>query len=781
MADPLRALVSEAYPHARITGNSARCNDILGLQPGQSLYINLVDGSWHDKNTGDRGRDIRSLFVARKDLEKYFSQIEQAMAWIAAGGGALAPVVPLRGKDVLVGDTRMPTQVKHPVHGVARPEDCYWYRSQVGTYLGCAARFIDKNGKKIVPSYVSVSRKGSPSTWHWTGFGGSGPLYNGMELLNPENSHVRVIVVEGEKTAEALVGADSAIVTTWAGGTDNVRNVSWFELRGRDVTLCPDYDNAGVSAMEVIGNILRAEGCRVRIVPGEAVASALGVNSPPKGWDVADVIAEPEVIARAILDEAEKGGDVDEAPPFFTNTKGETKPSAANALLAIEGATELGIVFNDDVKLVGYRTAPPWRGGGEGFDPMRDEDVIRLMYYLKHKHGVDFPRQGVLEGLLATAAKSSFSPWTDWLDGLKWDGEPRIDNVFGAIGCTVPEGGDEGRYMRFCSQYIFTGVVSRLYRPGIQMDMMPVLEGRQGIGKSRFIKTLAGMFTPGVDHSSYVSLDLGLLAGNGFGQKDAQMMISGSVFVEVEELSQIDNTDVNTVKRIVSVQSDKFRPPYGATMKEYWRRCMLIGTTNRTDYLRDDTGNRRFLPVSLNCVDAEMDMVWLLDNREQLFAEAVCRFREYAAPGKKLKDLLDLPDSLRDYHSQVTNDRFIDEPWADVLRDYFTSTEVKLDKEGRIPASVILLAVFDIKPAFQTTRVFKQLTTAMRIIGATHERVRQPDGSRRSMYKIPPKDKLGESPVETAARELVTGGTEFSPFTSGGGDVSDAFDGDERP
>lgn len=754
MSEQVRALFLKTFPHGKASATHGRANDIYGRAPGQSLVFDFVAGTWSDRATTQSGSTIESLYAERGDLPEHRAEVLAAQESLE-GHGARGVLVPIR-KDVLVGDMVPPSRTRHPKHG--KPSACYWYRSLTGLYMAGALRFDLEDGNKTGRYLVALSTPGAPSTWHWRGnLGPSGLLYNAMDLLHPDKSSMQVLVVEGEKTAEALVGAASAVVTTWSGGSKCAGMAGWHELRGRDVILCPDYDAPGIAAMELIANILRGYGCKVRIVAGEAVASALGIHTPKEGWDVGDAEREPEVIARAILDEAERTLPPPDIPLFFLSDRGVPKPTAANALLAMEGADELGIVFNDDLKVPGYRACPPWRGGGGGFDPMKDVDVIRLTHFLRNKHGVDFPRSGVLEGYLAVAATSHFSPWRDYLNGLEWDHELRIDNLLDLIGCKTPDFGEEAEYLSFGTAYMFCGVVARVLQPGIQMDMMPVLEGRQNIGKSKLIKVMAGQFSEGVDPSSYVSLDLGLMAGKGFGQKDAQMAVAGAILVEVEELAQIEATDVNVMKRFISLQVDVFRPPYGANMVTYKRQCMLIGTTNRKDYLRDDTGNRRFLPIHMECRAEGIDIEWLIEHRDQLFAEAVHRFREHEAAGT-LQAILDLPPGMRAFHERTTNDRFVEEPWVETLRDYFLSNKVKLEPGGLISASDILESVFNIEPRNHNAKNFTLLKKALVQMGAEHVTQRE-RGGRRSMYKIPPKSELGTPKTELAARGHVEGGS----------------------
>ena len=72
---------------------------------------------------------------------------------------------------------------------------------------------------------------------------------------------------------------------------------------------------------------------------------------------------------------------------------------------------------------------------------------------------------------------------------------------------------------------------------------------------------------------------------------------------------------VEQVKAYITRTEEKFRPAYGRNEVIYQRRCIFVGTTNRMDYLRDETGNRRFWPIKLDTVDidairSDRDKIW---------------------------------------------------------------------------------------------------------------------------------------------------------------------------
>jgi predicted P-loop ATPase len=106
--------------------------------------------------------------------------------------------------------------------------------------------------------------------------------------------------------------------------------------------------------------------------------------------------------------------------------------------------------------------------------------------------------------------------------------------------------------------------------------------------------------------------------------KDFKLSCHTGWLVDVVELGGFKYADYVTVKGVITGRTDSFRPPYGRATNEYPRRFVLVGTTNDDAYLRDTTGNRRFVPV--NCAKGKIDTKWIAKNREQLFAEAYVAF-----------------------------------------------------------------------------------------------------------------------------------------------------------
>ena len=125
-------------------------------------------------------------------------------------------------------------------------------------------------------------------------------------------------------------------------------------------------------------------------------------------------------------------------------------------------------------------------------------------------------------------------------------------------------------------------------------DIVLVLQGDQGIGKSLFCKWLAGF-------GFYV--ELGTVHGGDLTSKDVLLKIGGKIIAELGELSVMGRTGIEAVKAFISTAEDEYRPPYARTTKKVPRTISIIGTTNQDEYLIDATGNRRFFPLVILKID----------------------------------------------------------------------------------------------------------------------------------------------------------------------------------
>ncbi len=210
------------------------------------------------------------------------------------------------------------------------------------------------------------------------------------------------------------------------------------------------------------------------------------------------------------------------------------------------------------------------------------------------------PLHVVAQGAEAYANQHSRNCVVEFLEGLEWDGRPRIEQCF-----SLAFGAPDTEYTRAVSRNFWRALVARPLQPGCQSDSMVVLEGEQGIRKSSACRIIAGEWFADTDQAP--------------GHKEFAILLKGNLLVELGEMHALSRAEVSVVKAAVSRRVDRYRSPYGRIAQDHPRQGSLIGTTNQFEWAQDPTGNRRFWPIRCAAIDLE----WLAANREQLFAEAV--------------------------------------------------------------------------------------------------------------------------------------------------------------
>lgn len=240
--------------------------------------IKALDGKWDNASSSGTAKcpahdDKRPSFsVSDKSGKVYFrchagcSQ-DQLIAALVSRGLWETP----RPKD----DKNRAAPV-HPKFG--KPDFIFNYYDAPGHLIGIVARWNTEHGKEIRPAVPNGS------CWKWKAFPEPRPLY-ALPNLDAHRDKP-VLVVEGEKTVDAARELiQSHVATCWPGGASAVSKANWSPLKGRDVVLWPDADEAGRKAMQDVAAQLAKVGARsVRVVRLPA--------GLPDGWDIADQIPD---------------------------------------------------------------------------------------------------------------------------------------------------------------------------------------------------------------------------------------------------------------------------------------------------------------------------------------------------------------------------------------------------------------------------------------------------------------------------------------------------------
>lgn len=285
------------------------------------------------------------------------------------------------------------------------------------------------------------------------------------------------------------------------------------------------------------------------------------------------------------------------------NGEGPPKSTLENLVLILENAVASDIFKRNEFALRDhYGCDTPW--GGKVGVAISDDDAPLITHWLGQTFRFEPSKDRVFDAITVLSIRNAYNPVKEWLENLPpWDCIPRLDTW---LGKHFQAKGDPEYLAQVFRKWIYA-MVMRTYKPGADFMWMPIFEGAQGIGKSSFGRILVG--------KQYALDWLPNLA-----DKDAALALQGIWAVEVGELASLSakKNDLETVKAYISRGVDKVRPHYGRKWIESPRRCVFYGTTNETNYLRDDSGNRRFKPVEVG----QLNFHQLRVDREQLFAEA---------------------------------------------------------------------------------------------------------------------------------------------------------------
>lgn len=285
--------------------------------------------------------------------------------------------------------------------------------------------------------------------------------------------------------------------------------------------------------------------------------------------------------------------------------------------------------------------------------------------------------QTVAAAVQLVAQKDVRNEVTSWIKSLAWDGVPRLDFLMSEGFGATAAGSD---YLASVGRCWMTSLVARAISPGCKVDTMPVFEGDQGAMKGTALSAIGGKW--------FTECHEALTA------KDFYMVLSGNLLIEICELHSFNRSEVEKIKGIISCASDRYRAPYERRAASHTRKCVFAGTTNRTDWNRDDTGARRFWPVACGFIDIE----WIKTNRNQLFAEA---HHLYSHGGKWWDFPVD--QATNEQHARRESN-----PWEVCVADFLTG-HIEVTLTQVMDGVMIARADYD--------RFKKTVAAAMRAVG----------------------------------------------------------------
>jgi predicted P-loop ATPase len=311
------------------------------------------------------------------------------------------------------------------------------------------------------------------------------------------------------------------------------------------------------------------------------------------------------------LDDAELPEDYnDEWKAELEYTKsGKLLCNIANIILILENDPALAghIVHDLFTGMDSAKDGLPWN---KNANQWTDTDDANLRVWLE-KHYDITGKEKIADALTAVLTRHSYHPIRDYLNGLTWDGVPRLDRII-----IDYMGAEDSELNRAMSRKHFVAAVARVFNPGCKYDYCLIMSGAEGIGKSTLLRVMGGKWF----NDSITTLE----------GKEGMEQLRRAWVVELGELSSIKRSDVEQVKAHLSKQVDIYRAAYARRVLEHPRQCVFCGTTNEALFLKGDTETRRFwvIPVVAELRKYKDWSEAIRRDRDQLWAEAVHYYKQ---------------------------------------------------------------------------------------------------------------------------------------------------------
>ena len=247
------------FPSGRIKDKQFYIGNIKG-EEGKSLVIQLSgdrQGNWFDFAT-NQGGDLINLWsevmgYQKSDFPKLLNEINE---WL---GNA-----PTNRKSRIV-------QKSPPIDNLGKYSAKWDYLSKDNKVIACVYRYDTPNGKEFRIWDVSQRKSKAPDIR---------PLYNIPEITNSKI----IIIVEGEKSADALIESGFTATTAMFGANAPLHKTDWSPLKNKEIIIWPDNDEAGVEYAKKLSDHL------------QNTALFISILTPPESkkdkWDAYDAIKE---------------------------------------------------------------------------------------------------------------------------------------------------------------------------------------------------------------------------------------------------------------------------------------------------------------------------------------------------------------------------------------------------------------------------------------------------------------------------------------------------------
>ncbi len=236
--------------------------------------------------------------------------------------------------------------------------------------------------------------------------------------------------------------------------------------------------------------------------------------------------------------------------------------------------------------------------------------IENLSTYLS-LYGYKIGRDAAHSSLMVAAHQNNYHPVNLYLEKIEYLSSVKpidIETI-----ATDYLGTESNLYNQMLKMTLIAAV-ARVKNRGIKFDNCCVLVGKQGTGKSTFWRYLAS-------DAFFADTWQPKL-------QDLAMILQRCWIFEIAELDRIspNSEKAATLKALLSSPIDTFRRPYGRSIGSYPRPSIMVSSCNRTDFLNDPTGSRRYWVINLE--GKLINNKKVLQDRDRIWKAALLAYKE---------------------------------------------------------------------------------------------------------------------------------------------------------
>ncbi len=568
----------------------------------------------------------------------------------------------------------------------------YNYTDEAGAILYQCVRYEPKDFRQRQP--------GPGGEWIWNLRGVTLVPYNLPAVIACERG---VIICEGEKDADRLINMGICATTSAAGASKWKSSYNKY-FEGKSVFIIPDNDEAGRKHGEQVASQLTGIAATVKIVElpgGEKTDVSDWLDAGGDKRKLSELIqAAPEFKKKLLVpEEPAQHTDTETDQPVAVPTP--TVPSFIEWPDAKDNGTPLNTIENLKHLFKLYNITASYNVISKGIqvnipgysysvDNHEACTLAQLMSYAgKHR----LATSNISEYLTSIADQKQINPAVAMMESKPWDGQDRIGDLVKTLHPRDPK-----IAIRFVTKWLISGAACAYRHQGTSVEGVLVLQGKQGLGKSKWFKRLLKGYEDMFKGDARIDPT----------NKDSVKQSVKYFVVEIGELEATLRHADESLRSFLSSDVDEFRKPYARTESKFTRRTIFGGTVNEFQYLRDPEGNRRYWTIVSRNVDYEHDI-----DMQQVWSQAAQLYHDGHSWWMDDKQRAELNDYNENFEGST--------PIKELIQERF---DLRCERTSEYTATQVLIECGYDKP---TTRQVRECSSTLRkLLG--EEPVRKSNG-----------------------------------------------------